>query len=59
MIAQREMPLGPWLTKQTPTCCRTAPSRQGNRLRRHAGLMLELALLLILARLLPGARKGK
>ena len=59
MIAQRELPLGRWLAQHTPTCGRCASGRETKRPGRQAGLVLELALLLILALWLPGARKRK
>ena len=59
MIAQRALPLGRWLAQHTPTCHQDITNRKKKPLRRHAGLVLELALLLVLALLLPGPKRRK
>lgn len=59
MIVQRTLPWGRWLAQHTPTCHRDITNQKKKPLRRHAGLVLELALLLILAVLLPGPKRRK
>ena len=59
MMAQRQLPLGRWLTNHAPTCGRGETGLEKRRLRRHAGLVLELALLLVLALLLPRPKRRK
>jgi hypothetical protein len=59
MTAESE--LGEWLTchaRKTPSALESRRERRRHR-RKHAGWMLELALMLVLALLLPPPRKRK
>lgn len=58
MTADKELWCGRWIARHAMRRARTAPAA-ANRRRRHAGLVLELALMSVLVALLPRGSKRR
>lgn len=59
MTADKELWCGRWIARHAMRRARTVPTAAKLRRRRHAGLVLELALMLVLVALLPRGSKRR
>ena len=59
MTADKELWCGRWIVRNAMRHTRTVATPTNRRRRRHAGLVLELALMLVLVALLPRGRKRR